>query len=334
MRFFRNPEIIKTLMLHGILSVAACSVAFLWEFRFGLFVLVLCAIFFGVFLFTTYRRYRKIFELSAELDRVLHGEEQISFAAYAEGELGVLQSEIQKMTIRLREQRQRLQNEKVYLADSIADISHQIRTPLTSVHLLAQFLSEPKLSEERRIQLVHEMYELLSRIDWQITTLLKISKLDAKTVQFQKETLLLEELVRRATAPLLVPLELREQQLTVVAEGNICVDCAWTGEALGNIVKNCMEHTPRGGEIKISATENALYSEILVADNGSGIEKEDLPYIFERFYKGKNSDDRSFGIGLALARMVITGQDGTVKAENNAESGAIFTVRFYKGSLQ
>lgn len=237
------------------------------------------------------------------------------------------------MTIRLREQQQTLTREKAHLADSIADISHQIRTPLTSINLLIGLLSEPKLTDARRQQLIHELYELLSRIDWLITTLLKISRLDAGTVQFKQEQVSLEELLKKACVTLLIPVELRRQELRIHADGAFRGDLSWTCEAIGNIVKNCMEHTPEGGGIEIDAAENALYSEIIIKDNGTGISSEDLPHIFERFYKGKDSDGKSFGIGLALSRMIITGQGGTVKAENRKPAGAMFTIRFYKGTV-
>ena len=244
-----------------------------------------------------------------------------------------LHSEIYKMTIRLREQQQTLTREKAYLADSIADISHQIRTPLTSINLLIGLLSEPKLTDARRQQLIHELYELLSRIDWLITTLLKISRLDAGTVQFKQEQVSLEELLKKSCVTLLIPMELRGQVLLIHADGAFRGDFSWSCEAIGNIVKNCMEHTPEGGRIEIDATENALFSEIIIKDNGTGISPEDLPHIFERFYKGKDSDGKSFGIGLALSRMIIAGQGGTVKAENRKPVGAMFTIRFYKGTV-
>lgn len=334
MKLFRNPEVMKTLLLYGMISAGATAVAFMWEQRFGRFTLLLCIVLMLVYVFSTYSRYKRISVLSEEINRILHGEDaSISLNQYSEGELGILQSEIHKMTNRLREQKQRLQDDKVYLADSIADISHQIRTPLTSINLLVSLLYEPGISEERRIKLIHELLGLLSRIDWLITTLLKISKLDAGTVQLKEETITLSELINKSTEPLLVPIELREQTLTVSAEGEFSGDVSWTCEAIGNIVKNCMEHTEDGGDIDIKARENALYAEIVITDNGSGIDKEDLPHVFERFYKGKNSDGKSFGIGLALARMIITEQNGTIKAENRASKGAMFTIRFYKGTV-
>ena len=334
MKFFRNKEVLRTILLHVVISAAVAGIAFSWDKRFGILTVAFAMVLLMLDAVSTYMRYKKIYELSADIDRILHGEDvTVSLNKYQEGELSVLQSEIHKMTGRLLEQKQQLQDDKIYLADSIADISHQIRTPLTSINLLVQFLSEPDITDERRIQLTHELMGLLSRIDWLITALLKMSKLDAGTVQLKSETVTLKELIQKSTAPLLVPVELREQTLVTEATGDFTGDVSWTMEALGNIIKNCMEHTPDGGQITIRAAENPLYTEIAISDNGSGIDKEDLPHIFERFYKGKNSDDKSFGIGLALARTIITAQNGTIKAENKADRGALFTIRFYKGTV-
>lgn len=334
MKFLKNPEVSRTVLAYGLLSLAAVGVAFHWEEKFGLFTLGFAVLWLLIYLMGAFLRYRKIAQLSADIDRILHGNDpQISLQQYAEGELCILQNEIYKMTVRLREQKQRLQEDKTYLADSIADISHQIRTPLTSINLLVQLLRKPNLTEARKMQLTRELLEMLTRIDWLITTLLKISKLDAGTVQLQKQVLPLEELLQKAVEPLLVPVELRGQTLEVQAKGNFTGDVAWTCEAVGNIVKNCMEHTPEGGTIAVSAMENALYTEIKISDTGCGIRKEDLPHIFERFYKGQDSDDKSFGIGLALARMIVNRQNGTIKAENGTGCGALFTLRFYKGAV-
>lgn len=331
MGFFRNAEIRRTMLIFLLIASAATVAAMIWDVRFGIFTLALCLLLGALQFISTFRRYRRIAELSRDIDKILHGSQMLSLDRYAEGELAILQSEIYKMTVRLREQQERLAGDKRFLADSIADISHQIRTPLTSIHLVLSFLSESGLSEMRRKELLQELYELIARIDWLISALLKISKLDTGTVVFHKESLPLEQLVRKACEPLLVPIELRGQQLQITASGNFSGDVAWTAEALTNIVKNCMEHTPQDGIITVAAEENTLYSQITVSDNGPGIAKEDLPHIFERFYKGKNSDEKSVGIGLALARMIVTMQDGTVKAENQQPHGARFTLRFYRG---
>lgn len=319
-------------MLLGAVSALAIAAADVGKVDAG-FVGGLCAVFVLLYIGIAYRQYRRIGALAADVDRILHGESEISLQQYAEGELSILQSEIQKMTVRLREQQQNLINDKLYLADSLADISHQIRTPLTSINILVSLLAEPKLPEERRRKLTQELMELLACIDWLITALLKISRLDAGAAQLKKESCGLQELLDKACAPLLVPIELREQTLQLQADGCFTGDIAWTSEAIGNIVKNCMEHTPRGGQIHIIAEENPLYTELVIRDTGNGIAPEDLPHIFERFYKGKNSDDKSFGIGLALARMIIVSQGGSIKAENQVNGGARFTIRFYKGTI-
>ena len=333
MKLLKNKEVRGALLWQLSVSVIACPLCFLFDLRAGLTAVVLSLLLMLIFCISTYKRYRRIASLADDINHVLHGDSPIDFDNYSEGELSILHSEIYKMTVRLREQQQKLISDKEYLADSLADISHQIRTPLTSINLLVERLSASGLTDECRHQLTNELYGLLDRIDWLITTLLKISKLDAGTVQFNKETVSMETLINKSCAPLLIPIELRGQELIIRAEGNFYGDSAWTSEAVGNIVKNCMEHTPDGGKIEIEAAENALYSEIIIKDNGTGISPEDLPHIFERFYKGKDSDGKSFGIGLALSRMIIAGQKGTVKAENRKNTGAMFTLRFYKGTV-
>ncbi len=297
----KNKEVRKALLWQLLLSAVACAVCVFFDIRAGLTAAGLSLLLMLIYCISTYKRYQRISSLADDINQVLHGDSSIDFDSYSEGELSILHSEIYKMTIRLREQQQTLTREKAYLADSIADISHQIRTPLTSINLLIGLLSEPKLTDARRQQLMEQVS--------------------------------LEELLKKSCVTLLIPMELRGQALLIHADGAFRGDFSWSCEAIGNIVKNCMEHTPEGGRIEIEATENALFSEIIIKDNGTGISPEDLPHIFERFYKGKDSDGKSFGIGLALSRMIITGQGGTVKAENRKPVGAMFTIRFYKGTV-
>lgn len=330
-KLLKNKEVRRTLILQLIVAVASVIISNFIDERAGIIALIFSALLILIYYISTYKRYKRIASLASDINKVLHGDNSISLENYSEGELAILHSEIYKMTVRLREQQNNLINDKKYLADSIADISHQIRTPLTSINLLVQLLSAPNLTDERRQELTHELYGMLSRIDWLITTLLKISKLDAGTVTFKEEKVSLQTLINKSCSTLLVPIELRGQELVINTNGDFVGDLSWTCEAIGNIVKNCMEHTQEGGKIEIEACENALYTEITIKDNGTGIAKEDMPHIFERFYKGKDSDDKSFGVGLALSRMIITSQKGTVKAENRNPHGAKFTIRFYKG---
>ena len=330
MKWMRNPEVARSLLFMMGTSIAGTVAAFVWNYAFGVFTFGLCLLLLVAYGVATYNRYRQISRISLDINRILHGNSQIFLEQYAEGELGILQNEVYKMTVRLREQKQQLQDDKAYLADSLADISHQLRTPLTSINLLVSFLAEPNVTCEKRQELTRELYRLLARIDWLITALLKMSKLDAETVQFKREDISLKELMEKAAAPVLIPLELREQSLTIDVQGCVTCDISWTCEALTNILKNCMEHTPDGGHLEIYGRENAIYTEIFIRDDGKGIARADLPHIFERFYKGKNSSENSYGIGLALSRMIIVSQNCTIKAENNPIKGAKFGIRFYK----
>lgn len=332
MSFFRNPEIKKSLILHIILILILTITGFLFGYNYGFTALIVSALFTVLHFYITFRRYKKLAELGREIDQILHGKESIDLGEFSEGELSILQSEILKLTVQLREQASSLKQDKVYLADSIADISHQIRTPLTSINIIISLFTKPGLSEERKKEMHNELETLLGRIDWLITTLLKISKLDAGTIKLKKDKIIVSELISRAVAPIAISLELREQEIHAQIAGNesFVGDLSWTVEAVGNILKNCMEHSQRGGKTTITALENALFTELVITDSGPGLDKEDLTHLFERFYKGKNADSQSIGIGLALARMIIVSQNGTIKAENAMEGGARFTLRFYK----
>lgn len=335
MSFFRNPEVKQSLFACFILTVIAVAAGAIIGLSYAVFALCLCVVFIVFFLIFTYARYRKIFSLTQEISLILHGNEELSLDDYKEGELAVLQSEIYKLTVRLREQADDLKQDKLFLSNAIADISHQIRTPLTSINLITTFLSEDNLDDKRRIRLTSELSKLLSRIDWLINSLLKMSRLDAGTVKMKHERIDICELIRKAYEPVAIPMELRAQQLEVKMAGDetFIGDLQWSTEALGNVLKNCMEHSPEGGRIELAVSENALFTQMIVHDSGNGIDSADLPHLFERFYKGKNSSEQSFGIGLALSRMILTAQNGTIKAENNPNGGANFIIRVYKSTV-
>ena len=281
---------------------------------------------------TSFLRYRRIAALGAELDRRIHAKDVLLLDHMQEGELSILENEINKLLFRLGEQNGELKRDKRYLADSLTDLSHQLRTPLTSMNLICSMLETEEYPTEKQTEYLCTLRSLLGKVQWLIDVLLKISKLDADAVVFERQDCGLHELVRDAVEPLLIPLELGNVRLIWdIEEGtSLRIDRKWTMEAIVNIVKNCMEHTPQGGTITLSGRENAIYTELAIADSGAGIAPEDLPHIFTRFYKGKNSSEESVGIGLALAGMIITRQNGTIKAENGSVGGARFLLRIYK----
>ncbi len=273
---------------------------------------------------------RALRRLNEDLDRLLQQGTPLPIDQYREGSLSILANQMEKITLRLTAAADRVQQEKRSLADSLADISHQLRTPMTSVQLALTLLRSPDLSTPRRMELTAELRGQLTRMDWLIETLLKLSKLDAGTIPLRPETVPAAEVVERAAAPLSIPMDVRSQRLYVSCQAEtICCDPDWTAEALGNVLKNCMEHTPAGGSISVAVHETPLFTEITVEDTGEGFAPEDLPHLFERFYQGKNASAERYGIGLALARSLIAAQDGIIQAQNGTQ-GAKFIIKFYK----
>lgn len=331
-RLIKNPELRTpiALMLGGMVVFGIAG--FVISPLSGILVFLAAIFFIAVYLVSTARRYHDIANLCESIDRVLHGCDELIISNAREGELSLLESEISKMTVRLREQADGLRADKLKMSDAIADISHQLRTPLTSMNLTISRLIGSETAPEERARLLYSLRSQLSRIDTLIEALLKMSKLDAGTAMMKKEKISVRELVNKAASPFAVPMELRGQTIDIsVGDEHFVGDMTWTLEAVGNIIKNCMEHTPDGGVITIRALEGPLFCEIKIGDSGSGIAPTDLPHIFERFYKGKNAPPTSIGIGLALARAVIVEQGGTLTAANLPQGGAVFTIRFYKG---
>ena len=331
MDIFRNKQFLGEFILIAVIMAIAVGATFFFSIPAALIMLVSGVLILLVMYIDARKRYRAMEQLSTELDEILHDNNRFLITECEEGELAILSSSIRKMTLKLKEQASNLTDEKKVLTDAIADIFHQMRTPLTSMRLSCSMLSEEDLPYEERIRFVRGIKKQLERMQWLVETLLKMSKIEAGTVTFKRERLDAKELVQKACEPLLIPLELRDIKLQITTnDAGLTGDMDWLAEAVGNIVKNCMEHTPEGGQISINAEENAIYTVLTIEDTGKGFDKNDIAHIFERFYKGKNSGSESVGIGLALCRTIITGLDGTIKAENGKNGGARFEIRFYK----
>ena len=248
-----------------------------------------------------------------------------------EGQMGLLKTELMKMTTVLKEKVALLHSEKIFLNDTISDISHQLKTPMTSLMLLTDLMYND-LDKEKKIEFLDRTNAQLSRMDWLIKSMLKLSKLEAKVIDFKTEKVNINELIRRSISPLSVPMELKNISLNINGnkEASYIGDIEWSSEALGNIIKNCVEHTKEGGNLDISYEENPIYSEIIIKDNGEGIDKDDIPNIFKRFYKGKNSKSDSVGIGLAMAKSIIESQNGDIYVKSEKNMGTEFHITFHK----
>lgn len=327
MWLMRNKEVKRMLYAMLPVTLAATAAACAFSPAAAAVAGAACLLLDTVFLLFTRRRYRMLARLGDYLKRVNNGEYPLELPDHDEGELSILKSEIYKVTVSLREQNERLKQDKLRLADALSDISHQFKTPLTSMSVMTDLLSESRLSDSRHAEFTAQLRIQLERLTWLTGALLKLSRLDAESVSFRLGLAPLKELIGKACASLLIPMELKEQTLTVRAEGSVCCDLNWTAEALSNILKNCMEHTPAGGEIRIAASENALFTEIRVSDGGPGIDKADLPHIFDRFYRGKKAAKDSVGIGLALSKSILDAQGGSLEVHNSRGGGAEFVLR-------
>lgn len=295
---------------------------------------LVCSLFFSaIALVHVSIRNRKLNDICGEIDKILAGSESYSFSDYEEGELAVLSNEVNKLTMRLRQQNDVLRKDKLALADALADITHQLRTPLTSINLVINKLRNASDDSERK-RLVIELRHMLSRMEWLISALLRLSKLDAGAVEMVKQSVDVRQLVEKAIEPVEIEADLRSISLvTDIPVTHFIGDMQWSIEAVGNIITNGIRHTPDNGTITVKASENAVYTEITVTDTGTGISDKDMPHIFERFYNGSGSAvtaKSGFGIGLALAKAIIAEQNGSITAKNVPDGGACFTIRFYK----
>lgn len=327
----RNRELGRLLAVMLALTAAGSLLGCLIDWRAGCLsmllggALSLCA---GVFALRQYRRLRR---LSACLERICAGDYSLDVRDNDEGELSILQNDIHKVTRILNEQNQRLAEEKARLADSMSDISHQLKTPLTSMMMMADLLQEPTLPPEKRAEFSQSLHAQLDRLEWLVSSLLKLARLDAGAIVFHPGPHEARTVLEKACAPLSIAAELREQTLLIDAPEEVRVKCDlnWTAEALLNVVKNCVEHTPRGGVVTVSARQNPFYALFTVTDTGEGIAKEDQPHLFERFYRGKNASPDSAGIGLAMARAILRAQGGDITVKSRPGQGSTFSLKVF-----
>lgn len=278
------------------------------------------------------QREKQLEELSAYLMKVQDGLQLPELAKCKEGQAGILQSEIYKLVALLKEQASSADREKMYLADMLSDISHQIKTPLAAITIMTDLLQQPHLPKERRLEFAGKIDRQVNKINWLIRNLLALSQLEADVFRLKKETVKIQELLHavcQSLEPLAEVKGVKLIQEPFAEELFIVCDFAWTSEAFSNIIKNCLEYTPCGGEVRIHVMQNNFGTVVTVQDTGGGIAKEDLPHIFERFYKGKHSSKESAGIGLAMARQVMIRQNGMISVQSEEGKGSTFTVRLY-----
>ena len=299
-------------------------------------VCLLCgAACFGVFALYKRRQRKRLDRLVSYLAAVNSGSYDLDLDSNSENADSRLQNEIYKTTVTLREAAQQSTESREQLKTALSDISHQLKTPLTSIVITTEnLLDNPDLPPELRQEFLRDIYQASNHISFLVQSLLTLSKLDADSIVLKRKPEPLKEIFSEVTQNIAVLAELRGVSVTA-ADNAVTLGCdkKWLCEALTNIVKNCVEHTGAGGTVRLTAAANPLYTAITVSDNGQGIAPEDLPHIFERFYRGKNAADDSVGIGLALAKAIIEKAGGTIRAASEAGKGSEFSIKFFHGNL-
>lgn len=276
------------------------------------------------------KKINKIIELISKINRRNF---DIDIEDYTEDELSILKQEVYKTSLMLRSEADNSLKDKLNLKDSLSDISHQLKTPLTSITIMIDNIldNEEMDSKTRRKFLVNIKREIIN-INFLVQNLLKLSKFDANVIKFNNEEVLIKDVVDEAIKKVSALSELKGVSIKVSGDKGSTIKCdfMWEVEALSNIIKNSIEHIEGEGFVEVNYTKNKVYSRILIRDNGVGINAEDLPYIFDRFYKGKNTSKDSVGIGLALSKSIIEKDNGSISVKSTPKIGTIFTIKYFE----
>lgn len=276
--------------------------------------------------------YKKIY---GKVENVYKASEQVvegDFSTYlkeeGEGDFNILNHQFNQMSNRLENSLDTLEREKVFLKNMISDISHQLKTPLSSLIIINDILLEDeKMKLSIRLEFLEKTKTQLERMEWLTINLLKVARIEAGAIEFKRERVLLRDTVDIALITLNHMLKDQSLEVKGAIDGYFYGDKDWTGEALINIIKNAIEHGD--GKIQIELEETPLFSNIIVKDNGEGIEEKDLPHIFERFYRASSQVKlESIGIGLNLAKLIVESQDGTISVKSKKGEGTEITVTF------
>ena len=284
-----------------------------------------------VFLKYDNKKGKEINEITKYIQEINRKNYKLNIDGISEDELSILKNEIYKTTVMLKESAENSMADKVELKKSLEDISHQLKTPLTSILIiLDNLIDEPDMEEEIRNDFIRDVKREVININFLVQSLLKLSKFDSNTIHFIKSKQLLKDIVDESIRNVAVVCDLKGVSILVDGDMNAEINCdfKWEVEAITNIIKNCVEHSENDSKIIIKYEQNNVYSSITIQDFAGGIDKKDLPHIFERFYKGKNASKDSVGIGLALAKTIIENDNGNIFVETD-DVGSKFVIKYF-----
>ena len=276
---------------------------------------------------------KKIAEINEYIKQINNKNYILKIEENDNGELSKLRNELYKTTVLLKETAEISEKEKENLSTAIADISHQLKTPLTSIRIMLDNIQDdPDMEKEVREDFLIEISKQIDWISSLVVALLKIAKFDAGTIKMENNEINAKNLIDNIVSNLAILMELKNIEIitNVDEKATFIADYKWQQEALTNILKNAIEHSKHNSRIYITVENTNLFLKIIIKDEGSGIDKEDLKHIFQRFYKTKNSSENSIGIGLPLAKAIIEQSNGYIKVETKYGEGTSFEVKYIK----
>lgn len=315
----KNVNIIVSTLIIGVMSV--------------LFIICFCMY--------LRRRKKDIFELQDYMDKISRGNYELEINDNSEDELSSLKNSLYKIMVYMKEQADSARIKKVMLAQSVSDISHQLKTPLTSTQVLLDNLNDnPDMDYSTRKKFIYEALNQVNGMSWMIVSMLKLSRIDAGVVEFNNENISINKIIEEAVGNLEVIAEIKNVNIEKNIDNRnedelnksdiyIKGDYNWNREALQNIIKNAIEHSNDKGTVKINITDNDVYTAVYITNRGEKLSDKQQKQIFERYYSEAKYEDNSMGIGLPLAKAVIEKQGGYISVESDDEE-TVFIVKYIK----
>lgn len=284
-----------------------------------------------IFLIYNYSKNKRIKEITNYIEEINRKNYKLDIEDNSEDELSILKNELYKTTVMLKEVAENSINDKVNIKKSMEDISHQLKTPLTSIIIMLDNILEDKEMEESiRNDFIRDIKREITNIKFLIEAILKLSKIDSNSINFIEKEVTIKEIILEAVKNVAIISELKDININIAGNDTdklIC-DVKWQVEAITNILKNCIEHSTNKGKINIKYEQNNVYCKIEIRDFGTGMDKQDVSHVFERFYKGKNSSNESVGIGLALSKSIIESNNGYIGVDSELGKGTVFTIKY------
>ncbi len=299
----------------------------------NIIVIILINLLVAYLLYKMLSRYRKkIINVTKYVEDINNHNYTLLINENDEGELSKLRNELYKITVTLKEGNINVSKQKESLKEALSDISHQIKTPLTSINILLDSLDNPDMDPKTRNEFLSEIQSQVSKIEFLTLTLLKLARFDTNTIKFKREKINIYQLLQDVLDNVSILLEVKNISLNINCSKKITMigDYKWELEALTNIVKNAIEYSYDNSKIDINVLDNALYTKINIQDYGCGIPQNEISHIFERFYKASNTSKNSFGIGLSLAKKIIEEDNGHIKAISKENEGTLMEIKYLK----